>query len=111
MIKQLSRIEIQLNRVMIIIIETLKLTTLSWLPVISNIYSPHIRQYTLRRKWNKYLNTLNLPINDDIQNLPTMRLKSRKSGYPGNTSTSYTIKKHWKQEWNKEIPCNYEQVE
>lgn len=60
--------------------ETLKLTPLKWLPVLSNITFPKIqREHTLIIKWIKVVKNLKLPIHTDLRTVDgRFQLKSRK---------------------------------
>lgn len=49
----------------------------------------------IKKKRYNYPKTHNLPIYDDIRNLPIMRLKSRKPGWLDNTSSYHDIKERW----------------
>jgi len=74
-----KRVDNVLNSAMRVITGTLKSTPLQWLPVLSHIAPPSIRR---RERMLKDLCTIeanpDLPIHDDLNNLPNMRLKSRK---------------------------------
>lgn len=62
-----NKIDTQLNAITRTITGNIKSTPLQWLPVLSNITSPHIcRMYSLVREWNKCILNSDLPIHKDV---------------------------------------------
>jgi len=107
-----SKIDVQLNNTMRIISGTLKCTQLQWLPSLCHITPSHIRRKAA------YINTVkkcqinkNSILYDVLQELPNIRLKSRKLPWEWIENIElFNEKEAWKEEWSKFIHINKELV-
>lgn len=74
-----SKLDTQLKAAMRTISKKIKSTPISWLPVLSNTASPHLRRYrSLVWEYNNHSLNSNLPIHKYMNNNPNQRLKSHK---------------------------------
>lgn len=73
-----NKVDAQLNFAMRIVTGTVKSTLIAPLPVLSNLSSPHLHRYnSLIREWTKCFSNSLLPIHNNINTGPNVRLKSR----------------------------------
>jgi len=93
-----------------IISGTVKSTPIEWLPVLCNIFPPHIRRKKAAcREWSKYLSNTSLPLNQDTSN-QNLRLKSRKPAYLTTTrliDNQFDGMDEWKLEWQNSTIDKY----
>ena len=107
-------IDAELNSSMRLISGTIKSTPTSWLPVLCNIVPPNIRRWSAaNREWRK-INSLQdkIPIFQDLQNPPPLRLKSR-SPFWSNPCLrdNYSEEDTWKSEWAVAEVFNHHLIE
>ena len=97
------KVDSQLNAAMRLVSGTLKSTPTSWLPVLCNIFPPHLRRKNVLKKcWDKYhLFPEDFPIMDILSSPPVQRLSSRKPIWSCNfLRSNFVIHEQWKIEWN-----------
>ncbi|VVC38783.1 Endonuclease/exonuclease/phosphatase [Cinara cedri] len=93
----------------------IKSTPASWLPVLSNIASPHLRRYySLVREYNNHALNRSLPIHKYIYNNPSQRLKSHKPPWKlaqKLINENYNLKSKWTEEWRLNNPDKFNLIE
>jgi len=103
-----NKVDTQLNSAMRIITGAVKSTPIDWLPVLSNLCPPHLHRYnSLIREWNKCFSNTMLPIQNDINTGPNIRLKSRKPTWrlaQKLISGNFNINTEWNNEWKSNNP-------
>jgi hypothetical protein len=103
-----NKVDTQLNSAMRIITGAVKSTPIDWLPVLSNLCPPHLHRYnSLIREWNKCFSNTMLPIQNDINTGPNIRLKSRKPTWrlaQKLISGKFNINTEWNNEWKSNNP-------
>ena len=101
-------LDAQLNRTMRLVSGTIKSTPVEWLPVLSNITPPDLRRReATMREWSKCYTNTKLPLHQDIQSDPTLRLKSRKPSWilGGRlVGEGFSAAQAWQDEWNSQNP-------
>nr|CAI5818358.1 unnamed protein product [Callosobruchus analis] len=72
-------VDVQLNNTMRLISGAVRPTPTYWLPLLSNLYPPQVRQTgALVKEFRKLQQNPNIPLHDDIPTLRKNRLRSRK---------------------------------
>jgi len=101
-------IDVQLNTAMRTITGTLRPTPLPWLPVLSNIASPHLqRDEATTKLLVKIQANGNLPLFTDLQSHPPARLPSRKPVWSGMPPEDMTAISAWREEWSTTEVINH----
>ncbi|KAJ6635895.1 hypothetical protein Bhyg_14481 [Pseudolycoriella hygida] len=79
-------------------------TPTEWLSVLANIEPPEVRRMkAFLRQWNKLMSLDELPIQNDLRNVPRLRLSSRKPTWLIHEQIDYTYcpTDHWKAIWEQ----------
>ena len=101
-------VDVQLRHSMRIVTGTLLSTPVQWLPVLSNIPPPHIRrQKHLVHLWSRMLKNTTLPIHEDVSQLRSSRLKSRKPACKTALeliNNQFNHNDTWRNEWSSSMP-------
>lgn len=105
-----KKVDVQLNNTLRTISGTILSTPLPWLPVLCNITPSDIRRQTA------YINTVtvydNSILNDVMNNLPEIRLTSRKPPWQLNETLSTHNEKHiWRDQWSKADVVNKQLID
>lgn len=105
-----TKIDTQLNAAMWLIMGTLKTTQREWLPLLSNIAPAHLRhEGATIREFANTQRCQNSLLYEEIQNLPDLRLRSRKPPRtldPAITDREFYLKDRWKELWDAATPHN-----
>lgn len=97
-------IDVALNEALRVITGTVSSTPIEWLQVLANIEPPAIRRYkAFAREWNKIESTRDLPIHNDLIDLPDRRLNSRHPSWVtiDDITMPYQTDREWKNVWHQ----------
>ena len=108
-----KKVDVILNSAMRIITGTLKSTPLQWLPALSHIAPPGVRrQEIMRKELHRTSTNPDLPIHEDLGNLPKMRLKSRTPFWTSAKSLEeFDLKGEWRKTWAESDFPNHDLVQ
>lgn len=99
-----TKVDCQLNTTMRIVSGTLKPTPVEWLPKLCNIAPPNLRrQHSLLKEFQKVQSNDELPLHEDIQNVPAKRLRSRSApiALAKNLQLeNFSIQDSWDDDWS-----------
>ena len=110
-----KKVDTILNSAIRIISGTLKSTPIQWLPTLSHIAPPHLRRQEVIRKEALLTESKpELPIHEDLENIPNMRLKSRKPIWQSWKSlqvSNFDVKEEWRRSWKEPKFANQDLVQ